>query len=129
MSIESNSGSMISDAGRIVKGMVEREKEGRVWLVNVYKFPYAFQPKFATSKPQPKNEMPEEVIPTTQDQSLISELLTPGSSRHKHWLLILDLAFGVLLSVFLGLLWVTKGNKHIFGLIFIEGCLYASIKW
>lgn len=59
----------------------------------------------------------------------ISQILTPGSSLHPTFLLILDGAFAMLLCVFLALLFVTKGNIHILILIGIEGCLWASVKW
>ena len=48
---------------------------------------------------------------------------------HPTFLLILDVAFGLLLCVFLALLFLTRGHLHIFILIGIEGCLWASVKW
>lgn len=63
------------------------------------------------------------------DTGFLGNILTPGSSLHPTFLLILDGAFALLLCVFLGLLVLTRGNVHIFALIGIEGCLWASIKW
>ena len=60
---------------------------------------------------------------------LIANILTPGSSLHPTFLLILDGAFALLLCVFLGLLFLTRGNIHICALILIEVCLWASVKW
>ena len=59
----------------------------------------------------------------------VSQILTPGSSLHPTFLLILDGAFATLLCVFLALLFLTRGSVHIMVLIGIEGCLWASIKW
>lgn len=67
-----------------------------------------------------------------QDQAapdFLDTVLTPGSSLHPTFLLILNGAFALLLCVFLGLLALTRGNIHIFALICIEGCLWASVKW
>ncbi|KAI0698907.1 hypothetical protein BC835DRAFT_1412918 [Cytidiella melzeri] len=66
--------------------------------------------------------------PTT-NSNFLDNILTPGSSLDPTFLLILDGAFGTLLCVFLGLLYLTGGNIHIFALIGIEGCLWASVKW
>ncbi|KAH9905064.1 uncharacterized protein BXZ73DRAFT_61833, partial [Epithele typhae] len=60
---------------------------------------------------------------------LFSNILTPGSSLHPTFLLMVDGAFALLLLVFLMLLWLTGGSIHIYVLIFIGGCLYASTKW
>jgi hypothetical protein len=65
----------------------------------------------------------------TTNLGFLSNVFTPGSSLHPTFLLILDGAFGMLLCVFLGLLFLTRGNVHIFALIGIEGCLWASVKW
>ncbi|KAL0581963.1 hypothetical protein V5O48_000020 [Marasmius crinis-equi] len=61
--------------------------------------------------------------------SFLSNILTPGSSLHPTFLLVLDVAFVGLFLILLGLLFVTHGNIHIIGLIFIELCLWASVKW
>ncbi|ESK97435.1 pkr1p [Moniliophthora roreri MCA 2997] len=61
--------------------------------------------------------------------SFFSEILKPGSSLHPTFLLILDVAFAALLVILLGLLFATNGNVHIGGLIVIELCLWASVKW
>lgn len=63
------------------------------------------------------------------DKGLFGQLLVPGSSLHPTFLLVLDGAFGLLLCVFLGLLFLTGGNGHLFALIGLEGCLWASVKW
>ncbi|KAI0347046.1 hypothetical protein BDW22DRAFT_1425126 [Trametopsis cervina] len=70
-----------------------------------------------------------ELPPASQTDGSFPNILTPGSSLHPSLLLILDGAFGLLLCVFLGLLVLTKGSVHIFALIGIEGCLWASVKW
>jgi len=67
---------------------------------------------------------------TNQDgDTFFATLLTPGSSLHPSFLLILDGAFLLLLGVFLGLLWLTSGSIHIFVLIGVELGLWASVKW
>ncbi|KAJ8086406.1 hypothetical protein AAF712_002145 [Marasmius tenuissimus] len=60
--------------------------------------------------------------------SFLSNILTPGSSLHPTFLLILDVAFVALLLILLGLLFATR-SLHFAGLIFIELCLWASVKW
>ena len=65
----------------------------------------------------------------TKNDSFLAEVLSPGSSFHPTFLLILDVAFASLLCVFLALLFLTRGNPHIIVLIGIEGCLWASVKW
>ena len=79
-------------------------------------------------RPPPLMSVPTDQS-TTEEPSFIADILTPGSSRYASWQLLLDAAFAALLCVLLGLVWLTRGNIHIFGLIFIEICLYASIKW
>lgn len=64
-----------------------------------------------------------------RNDDIFTQLLTPGSSRYPFLIAVLNGAFAFLLCVFLGLLWITGGNFHIFVLIGIEGCLYASIQW
>lgn len=59
----------------------------------------------------------------------LTDILTPGSSLRPEFLLILDAAFTALLCVFVVLLFLTRGSIHIFVLIGIEGCLWASVKW
>ena len=78
--------------------------------------------------------MAEKSNDTTQEATsngldFISNILTPGSSTHPTFLLILDVAFAALLFVLLGMLVLTKGNIHVFALVAIEGCLWASVKW
>ncbi|EKM59617.1 uncharacterized protein PHACADRAFT_181609 [Phanerochaete carnosa HHB-10118-sp] len=70
---------------------------------------------------------PQETADTSS--SFVSQILTPGSSLHPTFLLVLDGAFAVLLCVFLALLFLTGGSIHILVLIGIQGCLWASIKW
>lgn len=66
---------------------------------------------------------------TSNGLDFVSNILTPGSSMHPTFLLILDVAFASLLFVLLGMLVLTKGNFHVLALIAIEGCLWASVKW
>jgi hypothetical protein len=61
--------------------------------------------------------------------SFLSEILKPGSSLNATFLAILDGAFVSLLLILIGLLFLTSGSIHIFVLIFIEMCLWASVKW
>ncbi|CAE6486573.1 unnamed protein product [Rhizoctonia solani] len=61
--------------------------------------------------------------------AIFSEILKPGSSRHPVFLMIVDGALALLLSVLLSLLYLTKGNVHVIALIGIEICLWGSIKW
>ncbi|KAF9263596.1 hypothetical protein L218DRAFT_324233 [Marasmius fiardii PR-910] len=61
--------------------------------------------------------------------SFFSNILTPGSSFHPTFLLILDAAFIGLFFILLGLLFATHGNIHIIFLILVELCLWASVKW
>ncbi|QRV73189.1 hypothetical protein RhiJN_01203 [Ceratobasidium sp. AG-Ba] len=61
--------------------------------------------------------------------SIFAEILRPGSSRHPVFLMIVDGALALLLSVLLSLLYLTSGNVHIMALIGIECCLWGSIKW
>lgn len=72
-------------------------------------------------------ETPKDAEQPSSD--FISNILTPGSSLHPTFLLILNCAFAFLLFVFLVLLVLTRGNFHIFVLIGIEGCLWASVQW
>lgn len=62
-------------------------------------------------------------------ESFVSQILTPGSSLHPTFLLILDLSFAALLVVLVFLLFLTSGNVHFIGLIGIELALWASVKW
>ncbi|KIO32873.1 hypothetical protein M407DRAFT_241289 [Tulasnella calospora MUT 4182] len=65
----------------------------------------------------------------SKNDDLLAQFLTPGSSRYPLWIALLHGAFAALLCVFLGLLWMTGGNFHIFVLIGIEVCLWASVQW
>lgn len=65
----------------------------------------------------------------SKNDDLLAQVLTPGSSRYPLWIALLNVAFAALFCVFLGLLWVTGGNFHIFVLIGIEGCLWGSVQW
>ncbi|KAK0206151.1 hypothetical protein DFS33DRAFT_562805 [Desarmillaria ectypa] len=62
-------------------------------------------------------------------ESFLSQILTPGSSLHPTFLLILDLSFAALLVVLVFLLFLTSGSVHFIGLIGIELALWASVKW
>ncbi|KAG9099692.1 hypothetical protein FRC06_004944 [Ceratobasidium sp. 370] len=75
------------------------------------------------------NEPTEDANPGSVIPSIFAEILKPGSSRHPVFLLIVDGALALLLSVLLSLLYLTSGNIHIIALILIECCLWASIKW
>ncbi|KAJ3490302.1 hypothetical protein NLI96_g1522 [Meripilus lineatus] len=68
---------------------------------------------------------------TSQQESndFFSNILTPGSSLHPTFLLLLDVAFGSLFLVFIGLAVLTKGSLHILALMVILGALWASVKW
>lgn len=61
-------------------------------------------------------------------ESLISHILTPGSTLNAPFLLVLDGAFAILLVVFLSLLAATW-SLHFVALTFIELGLWASVKW
>ncbi|KAJ3507563.1 hypothetical protein NLJ89_g6234 [Agrocybe chaxingu] len=63
------------------------------------------------------------------NESLFANILTPGSSLHPTFLLIVDGAFVVLFLVFVALAFVTSGNFHVFALMAIELCLWTSVKW
>jgi NADH:ubiquinone oxidoreductase subunit 6 (subunit J) len=67
--------------------------------------------------------------PEAEDDNFISNILKPGSSLHPTFLLIVDAAFLCLLLVLVTLVFLTAQNPHIFALIFIELCLWASVKW
>ncbi|THH20130.1 hypothetical protein EW146_g1146 [Bondarzewia mesenterica] len=64
-----------------------------------------------------------------QDDSFMSNILTPGSSLDPTFLLILDAAFAFLFFVLFSLAVVTSGNIHLLALICIELLLWASVKW
>ncbi|EIN10545.1 hypothetical protein PUNSTDRAFT_112384 [Punctularia strigosozonata HHB-11173 SS5] len=59
----------------------------------------------------------------------LSGILKPGSSLHPTFLLVLDVAFAVLLAILGSLVILTRGNIHLFVLMMIELCLWASVKW
>ncbi|TEB35455.1 hypothetical protein FA13DRAFT_1788093 [Coprinellus micaceus] len=61
--------------------------------------------------------------------SFFSNILTPGSSLHPTFQIILDGAFAALFTILLTLAILTSGNPHIFALIIIELALWASVKW
>ncbi|KDR83337.1 hypothetical protein GALMADRAFT_109699 [Galerina marginata CBS 339.88] len=67
--------------------------------------------------------------PQSEDTSFFANILTPGSSLHPTFLLVVDCAFLILLLVFVVLALLTSGNPHIFALMVIELCLWASVKW
>lgn len=77
----------------------------------------------------PDDVQNDEVDTNQHETSFFATLLTPGSSLHPTFLLILDVAFAFLLGIFLALVWLTSGSIHIFVLIGIELCLWASVKW
>jgi len=61
--------------------------------------------------------------------SFFSNILTPGSSLHPTFLLLVDGAFAMLLLVLISLAVITRGNVHFFALMMIEVALWASVKW
>ncbi|KAF7331914.1 hypothetical protein MKEN_00071700 [Mycena kentingensis (nom. inval.)] len=69
------------------------------------------------------------MIAPDNDQGFLSSILRPGSALEPRALLILDAAFAALLAILLILAVLTKGNIHIFVLIAIELCLWASVKF
>lgn len=71
------------------------------------------------------NEVPSD----SSSDSFFSNILTPGSSLHPTFILILDASFAALFAVLVGLLFLTSGNIHFFALIMIELCLWGSVKW
>ncbi|TFY80281.1 hypothetical protein EWM64_g3738 [Hericium alpestre] len=63
------------------------------------------------------------------DESFVSNILTPGSSLNPAFLLILDAAFAFLFMVLVSVAILTSGNIHLLALIAIELALWASVKW
>ena len=63
------------------------------------------------------------------ENSFFHNILTPGSSLNPVFLAILDGAFLCLFLVLLALAYLTSGNPHIFALIGVKLCLWASVKW
>ncbi|RPD61991.1 hypothetical protein L226DRAFT_613329 [Lentinus tigrinus ALCF2SS1-7] len=59
----------------------------------------------------------------------LSNILTPGSSLNPVFLTIVDGVLATLLLIFLGLLILSRGSIHFIFLMFITGCLWASVKW
>lgn len=70
-----------------------------------------------------------EAQPATAVESIITSILTPGSSLNPTFLLIVDLVLALLLGTFLVLAILTRGNIHVLVLMGIELGLWASIKW
>ena len=68
-------------------------------------------------------------IQTRVDVPVVSHILTPGSSLHPTFLLVVDGVFVFLLLVLVVLLYVTGGNPHFFVLMCISIALWASVKW
>ncbi|KAF9534431.1 hypothetical protein CPB83DRAFT_844233 [Crepidotus variabilis] len=66
---------------------------------------------------------------TPESGSFFSNVLTPGSSLNPTFLLVADAAFLFLFLVFVSLIVLTGGNVHIWFLMAIELCLWASVKW
>lgn len=66
---------------------------------------------------------------TLVDIPVVSHILTPGSSLHPTFLLVVDGVFVFLLLVLMSLLFITGGNLHFFVLICISLALWASVKW
>ncbi|THV03286.1 Pkr1-domain-containing protein [Dendrothele bispora CBS 962.96] len=73
--------------------------------------------------------MADQPIKSESDaMSFFSNILTPGSSLHPTFLLILDACFAALLIILLGLLFATR-SIHFVALTAIELALWASVKW
>ena len=72
---------------------------------------------------------PGDSSPALVDVPGLSHILTPGSSLHPTFLLIVDVVFVFLLLVLILLAFVTGGNFHFFVLIFVSLGLWASVKW
>jgi len=72
-------------------------------------------------------------MPQDQDTSdafpFLSNILTPGSSLHPTFLIVVDCTFLLLLLIFITLAILTSGNIHVLVLMTIELCLWASVKW
>ena len=66
---------------------------------------------------------------TLQNDTFISNILTPGSSLNPTFLLVLDVVLGSLLLILISLAVITSGNIHLLVLISIEIGLWISIKW
>ncbi|KZP24578.1 hypothetical protein FIBSPDRAFT_1042042 [Athelia psychrophila] len=64
-----------------------------------------------------------------ESSNFLDNILTPGSSLNPTFLLIVDAAFTFLLLVFIMLAYLTGGSIHVFALMGIEFCLWASVKW
>ncbi|KIJ56635.1 hypothetical protein M422DRAFT_238253 [Sphaerobolus stellatus SS14] len=79
--------------------------------------------------------MPNDEQTSTQDSvslfdnSLVSHILTPGSTLNPTFLLIVDCVLGLLLFILITLLFATKGNLHFLALSFITVGLWGSVKW
>jgi hypothetical protein len=61
--------------------------------------------------------------------SFFDDILKPGSTLQSSFLRVLDCAFAFLLVVLLSLAYLTSGNLHLFALVAIELCVWASVKW
>jgi hypothetical protein len=62
-------------------------------------------------------------------ESFLDNILTPGSSLHPTFLVIVDGSFILLLLILTSLAILTSGNIHVLVLMAIELCLWASVKW
>lgn len=72
------------------------------------------------------------VDPALPGADFISHILTPGSSLHPTFLLIVDGAFALLTVVLLGMIaltYGTTGNVHFVILTVIDVGLWGSVKW
>jgi hypothetical protein len=72
------------------------------------------------SEPTPLNSTETDVL---------SQIFTPGSTRLPFWKAALDVCFSALFCVFVFLAYVSHWNKHVFGLMGVEICLWLSVKW
>jgi hypothetical protein len=65
---------------------------------------------------------------THVDDSFLANILTPGSSLHPTFLLIVDVSLATLVLILLSLLALTR-SLHFVALVLITLALWASIKW
>jgi ER protein Pkr1 len=69
-----------------------------------------------------------QITPSDQDD-LLSNILTPGSSLNPTFLLVVDGSLALLALTLLSLVVATGGNVHLIALLVVESALWVSIKW
>jgi hypothetical protein len=65
---------------------------------------------------------------THVDDSFLANILTPGSSLHPTFLLVVDVSLATLVFILFSLLALTR-SLHFVALVLITLALWASIKW